>query len=136
MSIEWVGPIAAALGVGAILQAAAARYLGRPGPTGADSRLADAQADKARAEADALAWAAMRAELDRMAVQVNGLVIQVGTQADQISTYRMEVARLTAEVDRLRSVEVADKKRIAELEARVDELESDRRLGASGGAGA
>lgn len=121
MTPSEAGPLAAAFGVGAILQAIAARYLGRPGPTGADGRLADAQADKARSEAEALAWANMRQEVDR-------LVVQVARLTDQVTTYRVQVDTLTAEVERLRGVEVADKRRIAELEARVRELERGRRI--------
>lgn len=122
MTPEQAGPLAAALGIGAILQAVVARYLSRPGPTGADGRLADAQADKARAEAEALAWTAMRTELDR-------LVLQVSSMTDAISSYRLDVDRLTAEVERMRAVEAMDKRRIAELEARVRDLESRTRGG-------
>jgi len=119
VSVETIGPIAAALGLGAILSALAQRIMGRPAPSGADGRLADAQADKARAEAEALAWTAMRAELDRLTLRMSSMI-------DELSTYRMDVDRLTAEVQRLRAVEAADKARIAELEGRVRELERIR----------
>lgn len=124
MTIEQIVAMAAALGLGTMLPALAQRFTGRPAPSGAEGRLADAQADKARAEADALAWAAMRAELDRMGGQVGALIVQVATQADLLSIASVKVETLTAEVDRLRAVERGDKQRIAELEARVAELEA------------
>lgn len=119
----------ATLGVGAMLVEVLRRLLGKPGPTGADAMLASAQADKAWAEAEATSSASYAGTIRLLSDRVTLLEQRDAAMTQLLSTYRVKVDELTAEVERWRRVEAADKARIAELEARVEELESRARGG-------
>lgn len=103
MNAEDLGPLAAALGLGAILQAIVARYLGRPGPTGADGRLADAQADKARAEAESVMTASMAATIRVLVERVAYLEQREAHLVEIVTTQRVKIDDLTARMAMLES---------------------------------